>query len=371
MIRPAAVGLYVHIPFCAVKCFYCDFTAFAGQRKSADRYLEALEAEAHLMPAREPSTLYIGGGTPSELDADQLAGLLALISRSYPSAVFKEATCEANVDSLSVGKIEALRRGGINRLSLGLQTADDALLRSVGRRHTMADFARVYRDVRAVGGFSVSIDLMYGLPGQTLQSCLESLEEVLRLAPEHLSLYGLQVEDRTLFSKRGVETDEGLGREMFERCLDRLAAEGFHHYEISNFARPGFESIHNGIYWHDGEYVGLGCGAASYLGGARTSNIDRLEPYCSAALSGRRPIAQSERLAGQEKLGETIMLKLRLLDGFEPTEEMNARFSPGWRRLAEQGLVSRRGPRVALTREGVFLANAAAREFVAPFREAA
>jgi oxygen-independent coproporphyrinogen-3 oxidase len=251
---------------------------------------------------------------------------------------------------------------------LGLQTAHDALLRGIGRKHDFAQFLSVYRKVRAAG-FIVSVDLMYGLPGQTLETCVDSLDKILALKPEHLSLYGLQVEDRTLFAKRGVQTDEDLGRAMFESCIDRIAAAGFHHYEISNFAQPGFESVHNKIYWRNGEYVGLGCGAASYLDGERSANVDRLIPYCDALEQGRRPVEEAESLMDLSRMGEEVLLNLRLVDGFEPSPVVRGSFEPQWDKLKKKGLVEDDGRRVKLTREGVFLANEAFAEFVAPFPE--
>jgi oxygen-independent coproporphyrinogen III oxidase len=369
MFKPP-VGLYVHVPFCSIKCFYCDFTAFAGQNKTADRYLAALEREASLMPKRVPSTLYVGGGTPSELTAPQIETLFALVRRAYPESRFVESTFEANPESLSQDKIAALKAAGLTRLSLGLQTADDALLKGIGRRHTFSDFIEVFGRAREAG-FAVSVDLMYGLPGQTLQGCVDSLDKVLALKPEHLSLYGLQVEDRTLFAKRGVDPDEDLGREMFEASLDRLTVAGFHHYEISNFSRPGHESVHNQIYWNNGEYVGLGCGAASSVDGRRWTNIDRLVAYCEAVDLGRRPIDESEQIEGRARLGEEVLLRLRLIDGFAPTREMREAFASQWDTLRRRGLVRDDGARVALTREGIFLANQVFSEFVAPFPEVA
>ncbi len=364
------LGLYVHIPFCSIKCYYCDFAAFSGQNAIARRYLRALETEAGLYKGRRPETLYVGGGTPSELSAPELRELFALIGRCFPDVRFQESTFEANPESLDEEKLSVLREAGVTRLSLGLQTADDALLKSIGRRHTAEDFRRVYRAARAVAGLAVSVDLMYGLPGQTLEGCLKSLDDVLALSPEHVSLYGLQVEDRTLYGKRDVEPDEALCREMFEASLDRLRAAGLRHYEISNFARPGRESLHNRIYWQDGDYIGLGCSAASYLAGERWSNADRLTVYCDAVEAGRSPAAQRERLQGREKLGERAFLGLRLVEGFVPGRELEEAFAPQWARLAARGLVERRGAVVKLTREGVFLANQAFSEFVPPFDDA-
>ncbi|HVE11857.1 MAG TPA: coproporphyrinogen-III oxidase family protein, partial [Elusimicrobiota bacterium] len=248
----------------------------AGQGSQTGRYLSALEREAELYPDVRPDTLYVGGGTPSELSAVELARLLAWVGRRFGSvAALREATVEGNPESLGDDKLDALRAGGVGRLSLGLQASQDRLLKSLGRRHSFADFARVYRNARA-RGFDVSVDLMFGLPGQSRADARASLDEVLALEPEHLSLYSLQVEDRTLFGKREVEVDEDLARAVMEESIDALAAAGYRHYEISNFAKPGKESVHNLNYWADGEYLGLGCGAAGRLGAERWQNEDRL-----------------------------------------------------------------------------------------------
>jgi oxygen-independent coproporphyrinogen III oxidase len=352
-------GLYLHIPFCSVKCFYCDFAAFSGQNKLAGRYLAALEAEAVLFPPRAFDTLYVGGGTPSELSAEEIDRLLA----AFPGP-FEESTFEGNPESLTPDKLEVLKRRGVTRVSIGLQTADEALLKSVGRRHSFADFVRAFE---AAAPLDRCVDLMYGLPGQTLESLRETLDKVLELEPEHVSLYGLQVEDRTLFSKRAVENDFELERAMFELALEKLAA--YKHYEIANFALSGHESRHNLNYWNDGEYVGLGCGAASHVGGVRSTNADRLERYLRDVEAGRRPIAESESLSGKEKLGEKAFLGLRKLDGFTPEPELESAFAGSWAALAAEGLVEKDGARRRLTREGVFLANKAFSHFVAPFTE--
>ncbi len=361
-------GLYVHIPFCAVKCFYCDFAAFSGQKKQIERYLAALEAEAALLPPRLPQTLYVGGGTPSELDAEQCAQLFERLRRAYPGARLTESTFEGNPDSLDAEKLEVLARAGVTRLSIGLQTADDELLKSVGRRHSAADFARVFRLARAAGLPAISVDLMYGLPGQSLDSLRATLDFVLALSPEHVSLYGLQVEDRTLFSKRGVETDEDLGREMYELAIAQLARAGLEHYEISNWARPGHRSRHNVNYWRRGDYLGLGASAASFLGGVRSSNDEKLAPYLAAIEAGRRATAESEVPAGLEELGEEAFLGLRLIEGFVPSDGLRRAFEGPWAVLKARGLTREDGPRWRLTPEGVFTANDVFKEFVPPFQ---
>ena len=350
-----------------MKCFYCDFAAFSGQKKQADRYLAALEAEAALLPSVAPETLYVGGGTPSELGAGQLSELFARLRRAYPFARFFESTFEANPDSLDEEKLSVLAGAGVTRVSLGLQTADDALLKAIGRRHTAADFTRALRAARAAGIPAISIDLMYGLPGQTLDALRSTLDSVLSLAPEHISLYGLQVEDLTVFSKRGVSDDQDLGREMYELAIATLLRAGLEHYEISNFARPGHRSRHNINYWRRGEYLGLGCSAASFIGGARSSNVEKIEAYVSAVESGRRPVAESETPKGLEALGEEAFLGLRLLEGFVPSKGTREAFAGPWAMLKARGLVREDASRWRLTGEGVFLANDVFKEFVPPF----
>ncbi len=364
----AVTGLYVHIPFCAIKCFYCDFAAFSGQKNQVERYLAALGAEAALLPPRAPETLYVGGGTPSELSRAQIESLFERLRRAFPGARPAESTFEGNPESLDAEKLAVLVRAGVTRLSIGLQTADDELLKSVGRRHTAADFARVFALARAAGIPALSVDLMFGLPGQTLDSLRATLDFVLELDPEHVSLYGLQVEDRTLFAKRGVEEDGPFGREMHELAIKALARAGLEHYEISNYAKPGHRSLHNVNYWRRGEYLGLGCSAASFLGGVRSANDERLVPYLDAIESGRRPTAETEAPAGREALGEEAFLGLRLIEGFVPSAALRAAFSGSWAVLKARGLAREDGPRWRLTGEGIFVANDVFKEFVPPFQ---
>ncbi|MEK7390474.1 MAG: radical SAM family heme chaperone HemW [Elusimicrobiota bacterium] len=360
-------GLYAHIPFCSVKCFYCDFAAFSGQGKFADRYLDALEAEAALHPVSSPGTLYVGGGTPSELSAAQIQNLFSRLRRAYGQPRWSEVTFEGNPESLDEDKLQLLAQEGVTRLSIGLQTADDALLPAIGRRHTAADFEHAFRAARKAGFQSLSVDLMFGLPGQTLGSLESTLERVLALGPEHISLYGLQVEDRTLFAKRSTKEDPDLSREMFELSIERLAQAGLEQYEISNFAKPGFRSIHNLNYWRRGEYVGLGCSAASFYGGRRQTNVERLVAYLEHVEARRRPLAESETPSGLDALGEEAFLGLRMIEGFIPSHELREAFKDEWAALASRSLVREDGGRWRLSREGVFLANEVFREFVAPF----
>lgn len=350
-----------------MKCFYCDFAAYSGQNKLADRYLAALEAEAALHPAGNPETLYVGGGTPSELTAPQISDLFMRLRRAYPDSRFAESTFEGNPESLDEEKLAVLAREGVTRLSIGLQTADDALLPAIGRHHTAAEFAKMFKAARRAGIPALSVDLMFGLPGQTLDSLRATLDFVLALDPEHISLYGLQVEDRTLFAKRGVPEDSDFGRDMFELSLERLAAAGLEHYEISNFAKPGRRSAHNINYWKRGDYIGLGCSAASYYGGCRSSNEERIPKYLEAVEAGRRVLSESETPAGRDAIGEEALLGLRLVSGFEPSEVLREAFGPEWAVLKARGLVREKNGLWMLTKEGIFLGNEAFRLFVPPF----
>jgi oxygen-independent coproporphyrinogen-3 oxidase len=364
------LGLYVHIPFCSGKCAYCDFTSFPGRTADIPRYLAALEAEARLGSAgRSPETLYVGGGTPSELDAAQITELFARLRRAYPEARLGEVTFELNPESSGEEKLRALRRAGVTRLSIGFQSLDKKVLQAAGRRHTPEDSLRAFRSARSMGDWSVSVDVICGLPGQSAAVFREDLDRVLALEPDHLSLYGLDVHEGTPLSRSGFVADEDLGRDMLEAALGLIAAAGLAHYEISNFARPGHESRHNLNYWGAGEYVGLGCAAASHLDGVRSRNSSDLEEYCRRVEAGARPGVESEKLEGKDKLGERVFLGLRRVAGLKLESGMEREFRREWEDLERRGLVTRHGGRARLTRDGLFLANEAFAEFVAPFKE--
>jgi len=365
------LGLYVHVPFCSGKCAYCDFTSFPGRTADIPRYLAALEAEAALAPApRALETLYVGGGTPSELGAEQIDELFARLRRAYPGARLREVTFELNPESVDEAKLRALRRAGVTRLSLGFQSLDEKVLQAAGRRHTPEDSLRAFQLARSTGDWSVSVDLICGLPGQTMAVFQGDLGRILALEPDHLSLYGLDIHEGSPLSRSGFVTDEDLGRDMLEAALPRIAAAGLVHYEISNFARPGHESRHNLNYWGGGEYVGLGCASASHLGGVRSRNISDLDEYCRKVEAGVRPKMESEKLEGKDKLGEQVFLGLRRIDGLDLDRDMETEFRSEWQDLERRGLVARDGCRVRLTQEGLFLANEAFAQFVAPFETA-
>lgn len=363
-------GLYIHLPFCKQKCKYCDFASFAGQENLVEPYLDALSKEAACSPVKNFQTLYVGGGTPSLLSADQLAALCQVIVQNFgPIAAFSESTLEANPESLTPQKIAVLREFGFNRLSLGLQSFNDAELKTIGRVHNAATFLKAYQTARQGGFTNINVDLIAGLPGQTLDSFLHSLAQVVSLSPEHLSVYGLQVEENTPLFESGFVCDQLLMRRMLEQTHWRLEQAGYHHYEISNFAKPGREARHNTLYWHNGPYVGLGSSAASYTGGVRRQNTPSVSDYIRCMTEGKSPVVFSERLAGKAREGESVLLGLRLLDGLMLSSRQEQFFGKEIEKHIQNGLLERAGKKVKLTFEGLFLANEVFCSFVAPFEE--
>ena len=361
-------GLYFHIPFCKQKCNYCDFASFAGWENLIPAYLQALNKSATAAPKREFSTLYIGGGTPSLLSASQLEELCTLVARHFgPISHFEESTIEANPESLTAEKLAVLKRAGFNRISMGLQSFNDAELKTLGRVHNVQTFLSAYAAARQAGFANINVDLIAGVPEQSLQSFLDGLQKLVDLHPEHLSIYGLQIEEGTPFFERGIVCDQLLMRHMLEEAHARLQAAGYHHYEISNFALPGREAKHNTHYWHNGEYLGLGSGAASYLGGVRSQNTDDVADFIARINAEKSPIVYSEKLEGKEHEGENLMLGLRLLDGIELTPLQEQLFGKDIEKHIQSGLLERAGKKVKLTLEGLFLANEVFCSFVAPF----
>jgi len=364
-------GLYIHIPFCKQKCNYCDFASFAGQENQLDAYLGALAHEAALYKGIGCNTLYVGGGTPSLLATHQLNRLGKIIRKNFNAvANFKESTFEANPESLTEAKIATLRELGFNRLSMGLQSFHDEELKTLGRVHTVAQFLTAYQAARAGGFTNINVDLIAGLPGQTRENFKQNLEKLVALEPEHISVYGLQIEEGTPFFAQGVVCDQALMRQMLEDTHDMLTEVGYHHYEISNYAKPGQEALHNTNYWKNGEYLGLGSAAASYRWGTRRQNISSLADYIFCMENGKSPLAYEEHLTGKAHEGETLMLAFRQLDGVEITPQQQAFFGKEIEKHIQNGLLTQVGKKVKLTREGLFMASEVFRSFVAPFEDA-
>ncbi len=361
-------GLYIHIPFCKQKCNYCDFASFAGRDFLREEYLAALACEAARYAGQACRTLYVGGGTPSLLTLSQLEKLVALIEKNFvPVSSFSESTFEANPESLTPEKMAFLTKAGFNRFSVGLQSFHDEELKLLGRVHTSADFLRAFESLRAHGVKNINVDLIAGLPGQTLEKFLQSLEKLIALTPEHISVYGLQIEEGTPFFERGVVCDQLLMRRMLEETRARLQNTGYHHYEISNFARPGYESQHNLNYWQYGEYLGLGSAAASFMGSVRRQNAPDINEYIRLIKAGKSAQVSAEELSAQAREGEKLLVGLRQLDGVEITPIQQQFFGAEIEKHLRGGLLARAGKKIQLSEEGLFLANEVFCSFVAPF----
>ncbi|HNW45242.1 MAG TPA: radical SAM family heme chaperone HemW [Elusimicrobiales bacterium] len=357
-------GLYVHIPFCRKKCGYCDFASVAGADR-ADEYLDALEKEAAAFSRLAGSfdTLYVGGGTPSLLAPAQLEKLFSVTARLAGRPA--EATFEANPESLDAEKAALLRRSGINRVSLGLQAAQDRLLRGLGRVAMTADFERAWSALRKAGFDNLNADLMCGLPEQSLADFTASLDWLLGRRPEHVSLYALEVHEGTPFFRDGVKEAPDAAVEMYEAAAATLEAAGFRRYEISNFARAGRKCRHNLNYWEQGEYLGLGAAAASYLDGERRTNTGDLGTYLASVAARGLPDAQSrETLEGRARRAEKIMLGLRKTGGIELESDIIKEFSGEIDSLLARDLIEKHGRTIKIKSSRIYLSNAVFREFV-------
>ncbi|TFE31648.1 radical SAM family heme chaperone HemW [Cohnella luojiensis] len=350
-------ALYIHIPFCTNKCFYCDFNSYIAAGQPIDAYLDALENEMKLTVAELPPTIidtvFVGGGTPTVLNPAQMTRFLASVKKHFPLADNVEFTMEANPGTTDMEKLAAMREGGVNRISFGAQTFDDGLLAAIGRIHAAQDVVQSIANAKAAGFANLSIDLMFGLPNQTLQQLKDSVTKALELDLPHYSLYGLKVEENTLFHRLYQRDELPLPEEddelaMYEHLMERLGGAGYRHYEISNFARPGFESRHNTTYWHNEPYFGLGAGAHGYALGKRHINIKGVQSYIDAA-NKALPRLDESSVSTEEAMGDFMMVGLRLqegvtLAGFERQFEgmhLEEVFGDALRKLVGQELLER------------------------------
>jgi oxygen-independent coproporphyrinogen III oxidase len=363
-------GLYLHIPFCKQACFYCDFH-FSTDKHHVGEMAEAMLREMELRKdfLTEPlETIYFGGGTPSLLPEGLLQSLLRKTSTLFQVAAQPEITLEANPDDLTSHKLEALRSAGINRLSIGIQSFRPDLLRYLNRAHD-ADMARRSLTASRAAGFkNISLDLMYALPGLTPGMWMETLTEALSFQPQHISAYGLTVENRTVFGnwlKKGKlqAVEEDVAAQQFEMLQDVLTTGGYEHYEISNFALPGFRSQHNSSYWLQKPYLGIGPSAHSYDGQRRFINVSSNALYTRALTEGRLP-AEVEKLSTANKVNEFILTRLRTAWGCdlgtlrsEFHDDLRARCRPALERYLEQGLVTVSGDVLRLTKKGKLVAD--------------
>ena len=366
------LGVYFHIPFCRAKCAYCDFCSTSQwDDKKMDAYLEALirQLEEFFLPGGSYTvdTVYIGGGTPSCFGEKRLLAVLKTVRKKYTLSPDAEITMEANPESVDKAMLTHLRRAGVNRLSLGVQSACDAELAALHRPHSFEQVRSAVDAARKAKLKNLSLDLIYGLPGQDPESWHNSVEEILALNPEHLSCYGLKVEEGTPLAGRVARgeqlPDDDAQADMYLWMVDRLAAAGYHQYEVSNFAKKGKESHHNLRYWLMREYIGFGPGAHSDFGGRRYSFLKDLDGYIDGVLKGGRIIEESNFIPQRERSGEYLMLGLRTSRGIEEWEyrrEFFMNFDPIETKLEfyeAQGWAERKDRRWRLTPKGLLLSN--------------
>ena len=322
------LGIYIHVPFCRSKCQYCDFYSLTTKDdKLMDSYLDAMtrhiKEAGSLAPNHKVDTIYFGGGTPSFFGADGMATILTAIRRYFDVVNDAEITFEANPDSVNDKLLRRLRAEGFNRVSLGVQCDDDAILQKVGRPHNYAQAVTAVERIRRAGYRNLSLDLMYGLPGQTLEGWDTTLRRVLTLNPDHISCYGLKVEERTpLYSYKDACNlpDDDMQADMYLTAVEILKAKGYRQYEISNFARKGMISRHNMKYWTGGEYLGFGPDASSDFGGKRFTMVRDLLAYIDGIKHGGQVVAEIQEIPRRERAGEFLMTRLRTTDGVDPQE---------------------------------------------------
>ena len=396
MMNKKKLEIYVHIPFCAKKCAYCDFLSFPGnmrmRREYTDKLLEEIRIQSSFVREYQVDTIFLGGGTPSVLDVTDITAIMGTLKEHYDIAPDAEITIEVNPGTVKMEGLVAYREAGINRVSMGLQSADDTELRYLGRIHTYDEFLKSFQRVRMAGFTNVNADLISAIPGQTPESWRNTLKKTAMLKPEHISAYSLIVEEGTPFYDRyggHVEMesyemsqeerrrlmalpdlpDEDTEREMYYMTRNCLAEQGYERYEISNYARPGFECRHNVGYWTGTGYLGLGLGASSYLEGCRFHNTSDFQSYVSAHLDDEAEFCQAlrqdmEQLSVKSKMEEFMFLGLRLTRGVS-VEGFITRFGQSIRnvyggvidKLEREGLLEHKNGYYRLTERGLDLSN--------------
>ncbi|OGQ60466.1 MAG: hypothetical protein A3J24_09325, partial [Deltaproteobacteria bacterium RIFCSPLOWO2_02_FULL_53_8] len=362
------------------RCPYCDFNSVADGSAPQARYISALSAEAACIVRSERlnrpiASIYIGGGTPSLFSPKAVGRILDTIKASFSSlyAPSIEITIEVNPDSATLERLQGYMDVGVNRLSIGMQSFNNRILKTLGRPHTAQEALAVYDFGRKAGFRNIGIDLIFGVSGQTMKDWMSDVRQVIDLGPEHISLYGLTIEEGTAYARlykdsRLVKLSEELEIEMYSAAVSRFKDAGWTHYEISNLSRPGFKSVHNSAYWHGGDYIGIGAGAHSYLSepdwGRRWWNLASPQAYMTAMETRTNGRAGTETLTEEEAVTETVMLRLRALETGMDNAAFQERFGksikealPAWNSLAANGLIEDTGKSLRLTAKGVLISN--------------
>ena len=377
---PDKLGLYIHIPFCKKKCNYCDFVSYQEQDEKIEAYINSLKKEIKIISEHfnsySISTIFFGGGTPSYLDENFISSILEECNICFDLTNTEEISIETNPGTLNNSKLSRYKYFGINRLSIGLQACQNKLLKSIGRIHSFEEFLEGYNIARKSSFNNINIDLIFGLPGQTLSDWRDTLNKVLSLKPEHLSCYSLKIEEHTLFHNMYLNkliefpTDEE-EREMYHYTVSTLKFNGYIQYEISNFCLPGYQCKHNLIYWNCEQYIGIGAGAHSYFDNIRYSNHTSLDKYILEINKGRLPQQDFQTINKQESMIEFIILGLRLIDGVDKNSfkqkfnnKIDEMYSAQISKLLELGLIENEKHRLKLTSKGLDLANQVMIEFL-------
>lgn len=373
-----SLGLYIHIPFCKSKCFYCDFNSYSNKEYMMDEYVNCLNTEIYkrvpVIDEYHVKSIYIGGGTPTYLNLKAMETMLAALNKYITDDV--EFTCEANPGTLTREKLKLLKDFGVNRLSMGLQSCSDNILKGLGRIHKFGDFLENYNTAREVGFRNINVDLMFSIQGQTLEDLEDTLDKVISINPEHISCYSLIIEEGTRFYEQyqqGAlkEIDEELDREMYYLASEKLNNAGIKRYEISNYAKPGYECRHNIIYWKTKPYLGLGAGAHSYIKNRRFFNELMPEKYIDIINNDMLPVAHEDILSCEEMMTEYMFMGLRMVEGIS-IEEFKTRFGQDVyniygsqiERMIKAGLIKPGNGRLMLTGRGIDLSNQVFVEFI-------
>lgn len=372
------IGIYIHIPFCKQKCYYCDFVSYCNKDNLIEKYIQAVKKEIQLQEIiKEIDTIYIGGGTPSYIEAKYIKEILEEIKTKNISKE-AEITIEVNPGTVTLEKLQEYKNCGINRLSIGLQSTQNNLLKTIGRIHNFEEFLETYKMARKIGFKNINVDLMLGLPNQKISDLKESLEKVLELKPEHISVYSLIVEENTPIADKIEKNELILPEEETERNMywyvkNTLELNGFHHYEISNFAKKGFESKHNLNCWEQQEYIGIGTSAHSYVENVRYSNTENLEKYIDNIEQGT---PENNKIIHEvqnenDKKKEFMLLGLRKIDGIKISEFKKVfgdnpiyLFRNELKKLSDEELIEIDDDIIRLTNKGIDLANLVWEEFI-------
>lgn len=363
------VALYIHVPFCKQKCFYCDFPSYARKDDLMAEYTKSLIKEIEdKCNNYKIKSLFIGGGTPSYLKEDSLEALMLAIKRlNFVEGA--EKTIECNPGTVSKEKLEIMKKGGLNRLSFGLQTTKPSLLKSIGRIHTFEEFKKNFKLAREIGFNNINVDMMFGLPNQSVMDWVESLEEVIELDPEHISAYSLIIEEGTpfytMYNKDSLDLpSEDEEREMYRKAKEILIDSGYSQYEISNYAKEGKGCFHNKVYWKCEEYLGVGASSSSYIDNKRIKNIDDLRVYTERINNGESIIEEIITNEDKDNIEEFMFMGLRMNEGIDENEfykRFNKRIDDVYEEVIKQnikrGLLEREGGKIYLTPKGIELSN--------------